>query len=466
MKLEAVVLAAGSGSRMVELTRGRPKCLLPVGNHCLIWFAITGLKSIGITRIIVLIPDTHEADIKQYCHKKFNSFKDLVLEFVTVSIKSDCGTAESILSIKDKIRSDFIVHSCDSIIDPKALSYLLNHYRLYDPMLSMLLSDDSNYFRSRSVPGRREKEHFMRDVIAIEPLDKLDLTTTEGYSANKVVFLHSERDLKQKLKIKNKELALHPSLEVYSHFLDVHVYILKRQMLDFMQQNTDRAVLKGEMIPLLVSKQFSKLEQNLDNLEDDDVNEMRSITKQSDYESELKQKLENFNPKNVAQSTYFKKTNLARPTACHAIIVKNLMAHRVNTLGSYIDCNRESKLILNNYGLKNLTTIKDCIVGENTIVGEKCLIKKGSIGNNCKIGDKVKLIDCVVMDNVEIESNTSLSECIVGSYSKVGSKCDLKSCIIGHKQIVPVNRKANGEVIIDDGYVIDLSDPMIVDNES
>lgn len=77
----------------------------------------------------------------------------------------------------------------------------------------------------------------MRDVIAVEPLDKLDLTASEGFSANKVVFLHSEQDLKQKLKIKNRELALHPSLEVYSRFLDAHIYIFKQQMLDFMAQN-------------------------------------------------------------------------------------------------------------------------------------------------------------------------------------------------------------------------------------
>lgn len=465
MKLEAIVLAAGAGSRMVELTRGRPKCLLPVGNQSLIWFAITGLKAVGVSRIIVLVSDSQEADIKQYCHKKFNSFKELVLEFVTVPVEADCGTAESILSLKDKIRGDFIVHSCDTIVDSRALTYLINHYRLYDPMLTMLLADDVDYFKSRTVPGRREKEHFMRDIIAVEPIDKFELTSSEGYSANKVVFIHSERDLKQKLKIKNKELALHPSLGVYSRFLDVHVYIFKKQMLDFMECNKDKAVLKGEMIPLLVSKQFSKQNQNTDILEEEEDN-MNAITQNSDYELELRQKLENFNPKNVSQSAYFHKLNLPRPSACHGVIVKDLLARRVNTVGSYLDCNKDAKFILNNFALKNINCIKDCAIGENTTVGKKCLIKKGTMGNNCKIGDKVKLIDCVLMDNVEIESDTNLTECIVGSYSKIGTKCNLKSCIIGTKQVIAPGKKADSEVIIDDGYVIDLSDlgePMSVD---
>lgn len=465
MQLEAIVLAAGAGSRMVELTRGRPKCLLPVGGQSLIWYSITNLRSIGVTRIIILIPDIYESDIKQYCHKKFNSFKDLTLDFVTVPIKADCGTAESILSIKEKIRSDFIVYSCDAIVEPKALSFLVNHYRLYDPMLSMLLSDDINYFQPRPVPGRREKEQLMRDVIAFEILDKLDLTAHDEYSANKVVFLHSERDLKQKLKIKNRELALHPSLEVCSRFLDTHIYIFKRQMLDFMARNTDKAVLKGEMVPLLISSQFDKLKVRDERDEDDDVDQIVAITKQFNYEVELKEKLESFDPRNVTQASYLQRASRPRPPICHAITVKGLAAYRVNTLGSYLDSNRESKTILNSFGLKNRLIIKECSVGENTTLGSKTLIKRGSIGSNCKIGDKVKLIDCVLMDNVEIESNVSLTECIVATNSKIGSKCDLKLCIIGYRQIVSSGRKANGEVIIDDGYAIDLSDPIVTDNE-
>lgn len=466
MKLDAVILAAGSGSRMVELTRGRAKCLLPVGNHSLIWFAITSLRSIGVQRIIILVPDIHEQDIKQYCHKKFNSIKGLILEFASVPVKADCGTAESILSIKDKIREDFIVFSCDSIVDPKSLLALLNHYRLYDPMLTMLLANNPTYFQCQPTPGRRDKETYPRDVITIEPLEKLDQTTTQEYSANKVVFLHSERDLGKNLRIKNRELALHPSLEVCSQLLDTHIYIMKRQALEFLSQHEDKKVLKGEVIPLLIARQFSKLESDsYDRGDDDDGEDLSGFTRRSDHELELKERLESFNPRNVAQSNYLHKPKLPRPTACHALVTKNPIAYRANTLRSYLDCNRESKSILNLFGLKNLTFVKECLVGDDTKVGEKCLFKGGSIGNGCKIGDKVKLFNCVVMDNVEIESNVTISESIISSNSRIGSKCDLKSCIVGQRQVIPAGRKANSEVIIDDGYVIDLSDPIVTDND-
>lgn len=464
MKLEAIILAAGVGSRILDLTRNRPKSLLPVGGHCLIWFTITGLKMSGINKMTILIPDVYESDVKQYCHKKFSAIKDLQLDFVTVSSKSDCGTAESILSISDKIRGDFIVYSCDSIVHPKALSYLINHYRLYDPMMCMLLSDNPLYFHRRQVPGRREKEHHMRDIIAVEPLDELNLTASDQFSANKVVFLHSERDLKQIFKLKSKELALHPSLDVYSKFLDTHVYIFKHHMLEFMAQNSDKVVLKAEIIPSLIAKQFSKIDKKniSDNLEDDDIN---SMSMKADYEIELKEKLENFSPSNVTQNNCFHRIPLPRPAACHAVVFKDLTAHRVNTIGNYLDANKEARAIMNMYEVKNLLTYKDNLIGENTTIGQKCIVKKSSIGSNCKIGDKVKLIDCVVMDNVEIESKVNLTECIIGSYSKIGEKSDLKLIIIGTRQTITPGRKTSCEVISDDSYVIDLGDPIAVDDE-
>lgn len=466
MKLEAVILAAGAGSQMEELTRERPKCLLTVGNQSLIWFSITGLKSVGVTKILILVPDIYESEIRQYCHREFKSCKDLILEFVAIPTKDDLGTAQSILKVRDNIRGDFIVHSCDTIVDPKTLSFLVNHYRLYDPMMSMLLSDDAKYFQPRPVPGKDGKEHFMRDIIAVEPLDRLQLTANDGYSANKVVFLYSERDIEKNLRIRNRELALHPSLEIYSRFLDTHIYIFKHQMLDFIKQHEDIAFLKGEMIPLLISEQFSKLtETGGQDISKDDVDEVQPLARQFDYEIELKEKLENFNPPMSSRSASFRKANIPRPRACHSLIVKDLLAYRVNNLGSYLDSNCCSKAILNMYGQKDRKTVKECIIGENTIFGDKCQIKRGSIGSDCKIGDKVKLIDCIIMDNVEIGSDVNLTECIIGSDSKIGTKCNLKSCIVSYRQTVFEGRKARSEVIIDDGRMIDFSDSLLLNDE-
>lgn len=48
-ELQAVILAAGKGSRMTELTNKIPKCLLPIANKPMIHFPLTTLIETGFT---------------------------------------------------------------------------------------------------------------------------------------------------------------------------------------------------------------------------------------------------------------------------------------------------------------------------------------------------------------------------------------------------------------------------------
>lgn len=47
MELQAVLMAAGGGSRMMDLTYSTPKPLLPVGNKPLIWYPLNLLERVG-----------------------------------------------------------------------------------------------------------------------------------------------------------------------------------------------------------------------------------------------------------------------------------------------------------------------------------------------------------------------------------------------------------------------------------
>lgn len=46
-EFQAVVLAAGKGSRIQEITAEKPKCLLPVGSKPLIWYPLYKLQLTG-----------------------------------------------------------------------------------------------------------------------------------------------------------------------------------------------------------------------------------------------------------------------------------------------------------------------------------------------------------------------------------------------------------------------------------
>ena len=50
-EFQAIILAAGRGSRMYPLTEDCPKALLPVGNQPLIWYPIQLLEQNGFNGI-------------------------------------------------------------------------------------------------------------------------------------------------------------------------------------------------------------------------------------------------------------------------------------------------------------------------------------------------------------------------------------------------------------------------------
>ena len=52
--MKAVILAAGIASRLRPLTDHKPKCLLEIGNKCLLERAITGLTVNGIREIVIV----------------------------------------------------------------------------------------------------------------------------------------------------------------------------------------------------------------------------------------------------------------------------------------------------------------------------------------------------------------------------------------------------------------------------
>jgi dTDP-glucose pyrophosphorylase len=57
-EFQAVVLAGGKGSRMMDLTQSTSKCFLPIGNYPMVWYPLNMLQSIGFqgfTSIFILL---------------------------------------------------------------------------------------------------------------------------------------------------------------------------------------------------------------------------------------------------------------------------------------------------------------------------------------------------------------------------------------------------------------------------
>ena len=55
MEFQAVVMAAGRGSRMTDLTNDKPKCFLPIGNRPMIWYSLKMLQNAGFQGIYLIL---------------------------------------------------------------------------------------------------------------------------------------------------------------------------------------------------------------------------------------------------------------------------------------------------------------------------------------------------------------------------------------------------------------------------
>jgi glucose-1-phosphate thymidylyltransferase len=117
--MKGVILAAGEGARMKQVTYGGfPKELLPIGRIPTIRFPIEAMKLAGIKEIFVVIaPQTKHGIIDGIqCGKRFGVSICYVVQEKNENDKTGLGPA--ILSVKDWIRKDedFIVACGDTIL--------------------------------------------------------------------------------------------------------------------------------------------------------------------------------------------------------------------------------------------------------------------------------------------------------------------------------------------------------------
>lgn len=240
---QAIVLAGGRGSRLTELIESSehstPKCLLPVVDKPMIYYPINalvqadfvgkfGVRSVIVihqvfpTDILVIVPDVHEKQIADAINSLFPSVN---FELFPIPSSDELGTAESLRLAANKIKSDFVVVSCDAITDYPLLS-LINEHRTHEPDLIALISN----VKLPMPPGdnqKKAKSSLERDLIAID---------TEN--DNRLVFLSSEADYEEVLTVKMSTISRCPNVVIKTNYLDAHIYTFRKWIIDFLRENT------------------------------------------------------------------------------------------------------------------------------------------------------------------------------------------------------------------------------------
>jgi bifunctional UDP-N-acetylglucosamine pyrophosphorylase/glucosamine-1-phosphate N-acetyltransferase len=131
--MQAVVLAAGMGTRLRPVTDDRSKAMVPVLGRPLVEFAIEPLVENGIRDFIFVVsPDDREI-VAHFTESARSSVK---ARFVVQEQR--LGTAHALGTAARLIEEPFAVWACDSLVDPDHVADLLAAAEEADAVLSLL----------------------------------------------------------------------------------------------------------------------------------------------------------------------------------------------------------------------------------------------------------------------------------------------------------------------------------------
>ncbi|RWS26852.1 translation initiation factor eIF-2B subunit gamma-like protein [Leptotrombidium deliense] len=443
-EMKAIILAAGKGSRVTELCTSLPKCLLPVGNEPLIFYPLRMLQKAGFKDVLIVVADIYQDAIQKTLANRF----PMQIEYFDIPYNKDLATADSLrlVASKKRINEDVLVISCDVVIDFDLLK-LINFYRTHNPTLTAVVST-SQIVTESSVPGRKGKGKLERDLIAVASNGK-----------HRLLFLSAEADFDDEVTLHKAILRKCPEFEIRSDFLDAHIYVIKKWVLNFLLENTQISSIKGELIPDLIRKQFKKVKHET-------KEGIRAGAPSSvDCKTHISEHFEGDDISKALlrlQPGYEKGENVEPKIECLAYLLHNQFCVRSNNILSYVEANKQLPRNMIEHSVTPSTPTSkaqigpDCIIGKDTVFGDRCAVKKTVIGRNCNIQGKVKLVNCVVMDNVEIEENCSIQGSIICSGVHIGHSSEIKDCVIASKQNVVAFAKFSNEVIMDVEHMMQL----------
>jgi len=121
MTLQAVILAAGEGSRMRPLTYNRPKVMLPIANKPILEHLLIQMKKAGVSECII-VTGYHEEMITNY----FGNGEKWGLSIRYCNQPARKGTADAIRMVEGMIHGRFLAANGDIIIDNRDITALIS----------------------------------------------------------------------------------------------------------------------------------------------------------------------------------------------------------------------------------------------------------------------------------------------------------------------------------------------------
>jgi L-glutamine-phosphate cytidylyltransferase len=132
--MKAIILAAGRGGRLSDVTGPLPKCLMRLGSLTLLERQMTALRDAGVADITV-VAGYGSADVRRVC--------GLRVDMVHNARFAATNSLYSLWLARDLLSDGFVVLNCDVLFHPQLLTDLLT--ARYEDALLMAARGDTIY---------------------------------------------------------------------------------------------------------------------------------------------------------------------------------------------------------------------------------------------------------------------------------------------------------------------------------
>lgn len=156
--MNALLLSAGFGSRLMPLTKNRPKCLMDIGGTSILEFWLQKLfNEMGVSRVYINTHYLSEQVTEKVEELEFASRVEIIYE------KDILGTAGTVISLAQKLKTSgsFLVIHCDTFVTEN-LENLINKHFCRPPDIELTaavfqVSDTSKFGVFRALADGRVK---------------------------------------------------------------------------------------------------------------------------------------------------------------------------------------------------------------------------------------------------------------------------------------------------------------------
>lgn len=341
--MDAVIMAAGRGTRLLPLTLTRPKPLIPFLNIPLLDYILHDVKKLGMDRVLMLV-DYLQHHIIKHCGdgSKYN----LSIEYY--SDNEPYGTAGAVKKVVNEIDDTFLVLSADILTNIDYKKFLEFHKKLGGKVT-------------------------------------MALTYVDNPSQYGIALLDNEDRIIRFLEKPKKE-------EAFSNLANAGIYVLEPEIFKYVPHNTNFDFSKN-LFPLMLEKKevirgFKFKEY------------WNDLGLPSTYITAVEDVLKGKVTVPTLPKYYLPQKGVISDriliTGRNCVIHGNIKVEGFAVIGDDVEIGENVRLertvVWSNATIGDNVIIRESVIGEGCIIGSGVLIDTGSvIGDNCVIGEDSKI---------------------------------------------------------------------------